>query len=1144
MPVLKIYPGTPQEYQYRWTDPSCTLGRLDSNQLQLANDSVSNRHARIELRGDAYWLLDLNSTNGTFINGLPITEAQLRDGDLIRLGENVQLRFICPPDEPTVVTLTVEPEPSPMSDSPAGTTGGPGMAMQTVGPNTAMMPQGVQCPACRTFVPFAVNFCPRCGFNLTQQTALGFPMQQPQQPAGFVRPTEHPGGMSVGLLPVLALLCGLSGIFFPFAIILGLLALGQIRRHGGMEADRKQAIWGLSLGFGWALIALGIGGFYGWRFYQHNRDERMAEQRVIFDKQIAENEANTISALKGIARAEKLVKVMRLKDSSQTGNGQYMTLQELAEAGTSFFSRDLGSGQIQGYRLKIRDAGESGYLAVAEPERYNKTGRRTFTIDPSGMVRGKDAEGQSFAQNSAALPVLSDSKSAFEGVDDGIAAEAVVYAKRLAADGKYEQCQQILDEIAAKFAMTSAAQELVAIKKTVDPFIIEAQAQRKYQKATGAFAAGDVKLGIALLKEIAEAYPTYSKISAVTDELTQRDTALVQKMDQEAKTLFEQAETWERDGKPEKALDLYVQIEKNYATTDWGKRVAGLRSTLQKSIREKTAEQLFAQVRDLSITNDYRNIINVIQQLQRGYTETDYVTANHDAITALFQKAQAVQYRTLAIEQMAAGKDADALARIEDACLNNPDARPAFRDLLLKLYVRVGRRRMDEGDFREALRLYRSYLALEPEQSELDPAIVGKLQFSLARIEFGQGNFNNAAQLLIGARKEFEKEADYNDLFGSVEVALGNYLDALPYFDRAIATKPQTGNYYARRGYAQLLLALQAERESMIAYAGLLRPAPPKPGAADTNAAPTTLHIVLDATAAANTNSATADADPFAPVFATQLPASASGVKPDMQIRYDAVASQQLLDQILDLLDTITATNSFAGVRRSIHNQAKAKDNNSGQNNQPPVPPQPENISDSSSKSRDRLSRIRNSVDVGNALSSLRQRILDNNSRRAKSVEAMNRMSQFFTGGTRDLNKAIELGADRSAELMEILKASKQHGIKIAQAVPLIVSYTATEIDTIDRVCQMTENGYQNIRTQHLSGGADTTVNLDLYFSRYFDRRDFDRGIQILREAGAIKVPLEMYSSVPTGLPPKSSLPAKSALPTPAQPPAAGNADQ
>ena len=74
---------------------------------------------------------------------------------------------------------------------------------------------------------------------------------------------------------------------------------------------------------------------------------------------------------------------------------------------------------------------------------------------------------------------------------------------------------------------------------------------------------------------------------------------------------------------------------------------------------------------------------------------------------------------------------------------------------------------------------------------------------------------------------------------------------------------------------------------------------------------------------------------------------------------------------------------------------------------------------------------------------------------------------------------------------------------------------------------------------------ADSTANLDLYFNRYFDRRDFDRGIQILREAGAIKVPLETYSLVTVVTPPKPALlPAKAAVPAATQPPAAANADQ
>jgi hypothetical protein len=172
------------------------------------------------------------------------------------------------------------------------------------------------------------------------------------------------------------------------------------------------------------------------------------------------------------------------------------------------------------------------------------------------------------------------------------------------------------------------------------------------------------------------------------------------------------------------------------------------------------------------------------------------------------------------------------------------------------------------------------------------------------------------------------------------------------------------------------------------------------------------------------------------------------------------------------------------------------------------------------SRTRDRINRIKSSVEFNKALSSLRQRIADSNGRQAKSAEAMRRMIQSFTSANRDLTKAIELGADRAPDLMEILKTTQQHERKVSQAVPLIISYIVTEIDVIDRVCGMAETVYQSLRVQHNNTPMDPTTMLDIYLSRYFDRRDFDRGIQILREAGTIKVPLDGYSLVPVVTPP------------------------
>jgi hypothetical protein len=66
-----------------------TVGRGGQNDLVLAGDDfASARHARIEVRGDGVWVQDLESTNGTFVNGSRVAGAQRLDqGDVLRVGE-------------------------------------------------------------------------------------------------------------------------------------------------------------------------------------------------------------------------------------------------------------------------------------------------------------------------------------------------------------------------------------------------------------------------------------------------------------------------------------------------------------------------------------------------------------------------------------------------------------------------------------------------------------------------------------------------------------------------------------------------------------------------------------------------------------------------------------------------------------------------------------------------------------------------------------------------------------------------------------------------------------------------------------------------------------------------------------------------
>lgn len=63
-----------------------TIGRGLNNDIILEDTRVSRHHAQLRYRQRRFWISDLGSTNGTFVNGEQIEEKALRDGDLISLG--------------------------------------------------------------------------------------------------------------------------------------------------------------------------------------------------------------------------------------------------------------------------------------------------------------------------------------------------------------------------------------------------------------------------------------------------------------------------------------------------------------------------------------------------------------------------------------------------------------------------------------------------------------------------------------------------------------------------------------------------------------------------------------------------------------------------------------------------------------------------------------------------------------------------------------------------------------------------------------------------------------------------------------------------------------------------------------------------
>ncbi len=95
--LVHIYPtGPSMGMRHVLTDKPIIIGRGDDCDIRVLDTSVSRRHVRLEKIGEEYYVLDMQSTNGSYVNdrqSLPGEPIPMRDGDYLRVG-NCIFRYL------------------------------------------------------------------------------------------------------------------------------------------------------------------------------------------------------------------------------------------------------------------------------------------------------------------------------------------------------------------------------------------------------------------------------------------------------------------------------------------------------------------------------------------------------------------------------------------------------------------------------------------------------------------------------------------------------------------------------------------------------------------------------------------------------------------------------------------------------------------------------------------------------------------------------------------------------------------------------------------------------------------------------------------------------------------------------------------
>jgi predicted component of type VI protein secretion system len=189
LPYFQVEVGAAQQrFEMPEGKTEVIVGRATDCQWIIASGAVSRRHARLVRHGSGVTIEDLGSSNGTFVNGEPLSAPhELHDQDRVQLGA-VEILFVSPPDEPSAdetIALSAMPSLAPVKAPPVARSAETRATSEPSGSTARTeLPPPPAAPSVEELAPKPpVMTAPREVPPLPEPTAATAPLPAPEPPS-------------------------------------------------------------------------------------------------------------------------------------------------------------------------------------------------------------------------------------------------------------------------------------------------------------------------------------------------------------------------------------------------------------------------------------------------------------------------------------------------------------------------------------------------------------------------------------------------------------------------------------------------------------------------------------------------------------------------------------------------------------------------------------------------------------------------------------------------------------------------------------------------------------------------------------------------------------------------------------------------